>query len=165
MKKIIITFVSIIIIILLIDLMLYKNNNEYTKFKSSLDKAIGSNIYEVISINRSLEILNNESGILFYTTNDDLDYAEYLNDLTKDFNIDKVYYIDLTNDNKNKSIIDALEDNIEIEDEIIKTPILLIVKDGVLSNITIFDKYKSSELDKRLIRNLSSYYYDNKKVK
>ena len=160
MKKIITIFISIILLILIIDLVLYKNNNEYTKFKHSLDKVIDNNIYEVISINRSVDIINKESGLLFFTTNDDLDYAILLNDIAKDFNIGKIYYINLTNDKNNYKIKSSLESNIKIENDLIKTPFLLTVKDGELKNITIFDDYKGSKLDKRLYKILTSYNYN-----
>ena len=158
MKKIIITFISIIVIILIVDSLIYKNNNEYTKLKDSLDKAIGSNVYEVISINKSIEILNKENGVLFYTTNKELDYIEYLNDLAKDFNIDKIYYISLTKESNNEELISNLEDNIKVVDGVIQTPMLITVKDGLLINVINFKDYDNHDLDKKLLKVLYRYY-------
>ena len=164
MKKIITIFISIILLILIIDLLLYKNNNEYTKYKHSLDKVIEDNNYEVISINKSIDIINKESGLLFFGTNDDLDYAILLNDISKDFNIDKIYYINLTNDKNNYKVKSSLENNIKIENDLIITPFLLTVKDGELKNITIFDDYNGLKLDKRLYKILTSYNYNKNSI-
>ena len=162
MKKYIITFISLIVIVILVDIFLYTNNNEYKRKQDELNNAIGSNVFEVISLNRALDYLESKDGIIYFTKNDDLEYTENLNTLSFSLNIDKIFYVTIK-DEDYESLSEHLENNL---DEKINTPILVTVNDGVLLSVLTLSDYSGYELDKKIIKSLSSFQntnYDNMK--
>ena len=161
MKKIIITFTSIIVIILLIDVFIYKSNNDYSKKENALNIVIGSNIYNVISFNEALNIIEDSSGIIYLTTDEDISYTEYINDLSLSLNIENIYYVVLSKGYSIEKLSTILENNVDVKDGTISTPLLITTRNGVLLSVTTLKDYQGYKLDKRVINILMNYKNGN----
>ena len=165
MKKIIIAIISLIVIVLLVDLFVYKNKNIYKEKEIELENSIGTNVYEVISVNKAIKVIDEESGILLLTDDDNIEYAKTLNDLARDLNVDKIYYVDLTSNTDDSKLISVLENNVEINNEkYIIVPVIVTVNEGTLTNIHHLYDYSGYKLDKKIISILSNYK-NNKDIK
>ena len=145
--------VKITIIILLAVLGAYLIYNHFDKIREKevqIDKFASEytlldndNIFEYSSIDEVIDVLSNETGIIFLCTPESewcQRYALYLNNSLKKLNIDKVYYLNIKsyrqlNTTKYQRLVELLQDYVykdDLNETKIVLPDLTFVQNGVI---------------------------------
>ena len=148
MKKLKISFV--IIIAILGAYLIYKHFDnleddlpQTNKFASEYTLLDESNIFVYKNIDEIINILTNNTGVVFFCTKDSnwcQHYAYYLNETLKEYGIKEINYLDIKKDrqlntSKYQKIVNLLSNNLYTDDlnnKNIFMPDLTFVKDGVI---------------------------------
>jgi len=138
-----------IIIFAIVGALIIYNHFDTEEFKSSLPNEISNDynltsetvVYENTNIDEVINIINNKYGIVFMCTPDTewcKKYAEILNDVAIEKDIDKVYYLNIKNErslntNKYQKLVNSLSEVLLTDDtgnKRIYMPEVVFVRDG-----------------------------------
>lgn len=183
MKKILIVFSIVIGLILIVDGILYfcfkHNLNDKHVFAKEYNIS-SDNVYIYASENKVYNLLKNGTGVILFGNKDNKwisSYASVLNEVAKEEEIKKIYYLDISNINKKdyEKITSLLGSNLlndEFGEGILKTPNLSVVLDGIIignNNLTSLEtgnpkdywsEEKIKEFKNTLKRMLKPYVYE-----
>jgi hypothetical protein len=146
MKKI---KISLIIVIAIVGaFLIYKKfehvnteQKEIDKFVSNYTLITENHVFKIINIDESINILNNQTGVIFFC-NPGSDwcqhYAKILDDIALENNIEKIYYVDIKDDrnlnsNKYRKLVTILQDYLDTDDtgnKRLSMPNLTFIKNG-----------------------------------
>ncbi len=140
------------------------------KFKSEYSNVGENNVFVYRNINEIISILNNGTGIIYLGFPECKwcqAYVPYLNEVAKEFNLEKIYYFNILEDRKNNTkeylqIVDILKDYLNYDEEgkkRIYVPTVIAIKEG---KIIGFDDETS--LDTKNLDNPKDYW-TNEEVK
>ena len=140
---------------------------EINKFSTEYTLVDSENIFEYNSIDEVIDILSNQTGIVFMCTPESnwcQHYAYHLNNICKKNNIQKIHYINITeyrelNTTKYQKLVDLLENYIYVNDIGIKKiymPDLTFVKNGEI----IAHDNETSLVNSELV--IENYWTNNK---
>lgn len=153
MKKIITFFSIIIVIILIVDacILVSRNAEKNDRFKFAKEYEISEdNVFVYRSASEAAEIMENGTGVIFFGFSECQwckAYVPMLNEVAIEIGLDKIYYVDIKKDrDKNtkayQSIVSHLNSNLLNDEEgnkRIYVPNLTIVVNGIVvgnNNIT-----------------------------
>jgi hypothetical protein len=183
MKKIIIIFSILIGLILIADGFLYFTfkNHSQDKYKFAEEYNINEdNVFVYSNANEVYKILKDSDGIILFGELNNKwisPYASILNEVAKEMEINKIYYLDINNINDKyyDQIISLLGNNLlsdENGNSILSAPTLTVVLDGIVignNNLTSLetgnpDDYwsetKKEEFKNTIERLLNPYVYE-----
>lgn len=112
-----------------------------TKFKNEYTNVGENNVFVYRNINEIISILNNGTGIIYLGFPECKwcqAYVPYLNEVAKEFNLEKIYYFNILEDRKNNTkeylqIVDILKDYLNYDEEgkkRIYVPTVIAIKEG-----------------------------------
>ncbi len=178
--------IILIIIFAIVGALLIYNHFNTEEFKTTLPNKISNEynltsetiVYESKNIDEIINIVTNKYGIVFMCTPDTKwckKYAEILNDVAVEKDIDKIYYLNVKNErslntNKYQKLVNALSDILYTDDtgnKRIYMPEVLFVRDGrivahdnetsfITNDITV-EEYWNEENVKKLKEKLYEY--------
>lgn len=145
--KIFLGLISLILIITIPILIYEKFENETKKisdaerFNKEYPEVSKDNIFYYSNTTEIINVLQNGTGVIFFSFPECIwceSYASMLNEIAKENNIEKIYYLNILNDRKNetkdyRTITRLLDKNMLCDDEgnkKIYTPDVTIVKNG-----------------------------------
>lgn len=145
------------IIILLVIINKKDNNNDASKFSNEYKNVPINNKFKYVNAKEAIEILQNETGILFMGFGDCIwcqDYAKYLNETIMNTNINEIYYLNIYKDRKNnskeyKKIVKILNNNLpydEMGNHQILVPSTSFILNGVVNNYDDETSYVSKDM-------------------
>lgn len=140
----------IVLFVVMIYLFMYLGTKNYNAPKQKLSDAdsftqeygiTDDNIYSYINAKDALEIMNTGSGIFFFAFPENSwssTYADLLDDVAREYKVDKIYYYNFKNDRSNNNhyynnIVSLLDSYIPVLDDGTKNiyaPTMVIVKNG-----------------------------------
>lgn len=139
---------KLILFIIMIYLFIILGTKDYTKniadnekFSLEYKDITKNNVFKYYNNEKTLELLNSKSGILFMGFKNNIwshYYAEYLNEIAYINNIEEIYYYDFYKDRKlnNKiylKIVERLKDYLKKSDEGVfnlEAPLVVIINNG-----------------------------------
>lgn len=145
MKKRNIIFIVIIILICAITLLFLGLNNkkitDQEKFAKEYTEITSDNVFVYRSIDDIIKILENGTGIVYLGFPECKwcqRYVKYLDEVSKETNIEKIYYFDILEDRKNnteqyRKIVEILNSYLQYDDEgnkRIYVPTVIAIKKG-----------------------------------
>ncbi len=175
-----------IIAIAVVGALLIYNHFDNEEFKTSIPNVISNDynltsetiVYETTNIDEVINVINNKYGIIFMCTPDTewcKKYAEILNDVAIEKDIDKIYYLNIKydrsmNTNKYQKLVNQLSEILYTDDtgsKRIYMPEVVFVRDGkiiahdnetsfITNDITV-DEYWNEESINRLKNKLYEY--------
>ncbi len=178
--------IILIIIFAIVGALLIYNHFNTEEFKTTLPNKISNEynltsetiVYESKNIDEIINIVTSKYGIVFMCTPDTKwckKYAEILNDVAVEKDIDKIYYLNVKNErslntNKYQKLVNALSDILYTDDtgnKRIYMPEVLFVRDGrivahdnetsfITNDITV-EEYWNEENVKKLKEKLYEY--------
>lgn len=118
-----------------------KEISDAKRFNNMYNLVSEDNVYSFSNATEVLKILNGRSGIILmgFSLNTWTKYtAKILNDVAKEYNVDKIYYYDFLKDREEsngtyETIVNKLSEYVAVDDEGTKdlhAPTVVIVKDG-----------------------------------
>ena len=175
-----------IIAIAVIGALLIYNHFDTEEFKTSIPNVISNDynltsetiVYETANIDEVINVINNKYGIIFMCTPDTewcKKYAEILNDVAIEKDIDKIYYLNIKydrsmNTNKYQKLVNSLSEILLTDDtgnKRIYMPEVVFVRDGkiiahdnetsFITNDVTVDEYWNEENINRLKNKLYEY--------
>lgn len=175
-----------IIVVAVVGALIIYNHFDKEEFKNNLPNVISNDynltsetvVYETANIDEVINIVNNKYGIIFMCTPDTdwcKKYAEILNDVAIEKDIDKIYYLNIKydrsmNTNKYQKLVNLLSEILLTDDtgnKRIYMPEVVFVRDGkiiahdnetsFITNDVTVDDYWSEENINRLKNKLYGY--------
>lgn len=148
-KKRIFILVLVVLVILLVGTSVFNyfgaSGVDARRFAKEHGGVSNSNIFRYVSLDEALDIMNKESGIIYFGYSDCewcKAYVKTLNKTAKSSGFRKIYYCDIKNDMEKKTdnykkLIKELHNLLPIDNygnEYMAVPYVLFVKDGKITN-------------------------------
>lgn len=141
MKKIIVIFLIIVSIVMVYMIFIGEKENDNILFNKEYSNVPIDNIYVYRTGEEIIKILNHGTGIVYLGFPECpwcREYVFYVNEVAKANGIDKIYYMNISNDRKNntetyKKIVSILFDYLQYDEEgnkRIYVPALIVVNKG-----------------------------------
>ena len=160
-KKCIYIVIAILIMALLIGYLIFfnksKDNNDAQKF--SLEYGITTNnVFVYRDQQEIVNILKNGTGIVYLGFPECpwcKEYVKYLNEVAKESNFNKIYYLNILNDRKNNTeeyqeIVSLLDEYLRYSDEGTKriyVPAMIVVQNGKILGFDDETSYDTKEYE------------------